>query len=257
MHAKTSHRTAAFVLHTLDYGESDRIVTFYTADFGKLKGIAKGARRSKRRFVNALEPFSCLEILFSRRGRDTLALIEDCTPICHYETVRADLESTLVASYLIDLTDQFTPEGKRQTDIYQLLEGFLALVAEGRSSEGLWRFFELRLLKLTGYEPVLDRCLSCLVPLKPEESYHFAVREGGLKCRRCCENPYDTLPISLGTIRTLLLGKEMDLGKLHRLVISPQAARESRTILAAFIRHVLGRELKSVNVLNEIRRLGI
>ena len=69
MHAKTTHRTAAFVLRVLDYGESDRIVTFYTEDFGKLKGIAKGAKRSRRRFANALEPFSCLEILFSRRGR--------------------------------------------------------------------------------------------------------------------------------------------------------------------------------------------
>ncbi|MBW2672896.1 MAG: DNA repair protein RecO, partial [Deltaproteobacteria bacterium] len=52
------HKTPAFVLHFLNYGEADRIVTLFTREFGKLKGIAKGARRSKKRFANAIEPFS-------------------------------------------------------------------------------------------------------------------------------------------------------------------------------------------------------
>lgn len=255
MHAKTTHRTAAFVLRALDYGESDRIVTFYTEDFGKLKGIAKGAKRSKRRFVNALEPFSCLEVLFSRRGRNALALIEDCTPIRHYASVRADLERTLVASYLIDLADQFTPEGKTETEIYRLLAGFLDLVSEGPISEHLRRFFELRLLKLTGYEPVLDRCLSCRAPLDPQRTYRFFPQDGGVKCGRCGGDPYDALPISIGALRTLLLGKEMALDKLSRLTVSPQAAREMQAVLATFIRHHLGRDLKSLQVLNEIRKL--
>ncbi|HOD27969.1 MAG TPA: DNA repair protein RecO [Syntrophales bacterium] len=257
MHAKTTLRTAAFVLRVLDYGESDRIVTFYTEDFGKLKGIAKGAKRSRRRFANALEPFSCIEILFSRRGRDGLALIEDSTPICHYASVRADLERTLIASYLIDLTDQFTLEGKRQADIYRLLAGFLDLVAQGPALESLWRFFELRLLKLTGYEPVLDRCLACRSLVDPDQSYQFVPREGGLKCGRCGTATYDALPISIGTIRTLLLGRDLDLAKLPRLVVSPQTARESQAVLTAFIRHHLGRDLKSMQVVSEIRKLCI
>lgn len=56
MKARTQYRTEAIVLRLLDYGESDRIVTFYTAGFGKLRGIARGARRSRKRFANALEP---------------------------------------------------------------------------------------------------------------------------------------------------------------------------------------------------------
>ena len=57
MNKRTSHKTEAIVLRCLDYGESDRIVTFYTRDYGKLRGIAKGARRSRKRFANALELF--------------------------------------------------------------------------------------------------------------------------------------------------------------------------------------------------------
>jgi len=76
MNTRVVHKTSAIVIHSLDYGESDRIVTFYSSDFGKIKGIAKGARRSKIRFSNALEPRRYCNIIFSKKGRGTLALIE-------------------------------------------------------------------------------------------------------------------------------------------------------------------------------------
>jgi DNA repair protein RecO (recombination protein O) len=96
--ARTLQQTEAIVLRVIDYGESDRIVTFCTADFGKIRGIAKGARRSRKRFVNTLEPFSCSRVHFSRRGPDTLALIEGCDVLSHFPGIRADLEKTLAAS---------------------------------------------------------------------------------------------------------------------------------------------------------------
>ena len=65
MKPRISCKSEAIVLRSIDYGESDRIVTFYTADFGKVKGIAKGAKRSSKRFANTLESFSRLQLLFS------------------------------------------------------------------------------------------------------------------------------------------------------------------------------------------------
>src|SRR5512139_777880 len=101
MNARQLYQTEAIVLRLLDYGESDRIVTFCTADFGKIRGIAKGARRSRKRFANALEPFSFSRIRFSRRRPENLALIEDCDGLCHFPSIRNDLEKTLAASYMI------------------------------------------------------------------------------------------------------------------------------------------------------------
>ena len=113
MNTRVVHKSPAIVLHGLDYGESDRIVTFYTHDFGKLKGIAKGARRSRKRFSNALEPFSYGNIIFSKKGRGTLALIEGIDIINHHAKIREDLGNTLMSSYLIELIDKFTLEGKK------------------------------------------------------------------------------------------------------------------------------------------------
>lgn len=257
MNPRISYKTEAIVLRSLDYGESDRIITFYTSDFGKVKGIAKGARRSKKRFANVLELFSRLQLLFSRGHYDGLALIEEGAIIDHYPQIRNDLHKTLFASYMMDVTDQFTVENKKNAELFRLVQGFLELMALGGASEDLVRFFEMRLLKLAGYEPVLDRCVACKTPVGNGEFYHFSVRDGGLKCGCCSPQNYDSLRVSTGTVKSLLLGKDMEGEKLCRLRLSEQSARESRLLLGRFIEHLLGKEVKSLHVIREIREMGI
>ena len=254
---RSSHKTTAIILNSLDYGESDRIVTFYTGEFGKLKGIAKGARRSKKRFPNALEPFSLLHVIFSKRERDTLVLIENCDIINHHSGIRENLDKTLVSSYLLELTDKFTQEGKKDMALFQLLKNFLHMIDTGIYSEELIRFFEIRLLKLSGYEPIFDRCMLCNKPVSHEELYRFVPSKGGIKCKTCHQNSFDSVPVSVGTIKALLLGKEIGIQKINRISLSDQSAQESKIILSRFIHHLLGTELKSLHVLNQIRKMGI
>jgi DNA repair protein RecO (recombination protein O) len=256
MIARVPQKTEAIVLRLLDYGESDRIVTFCTPELGKLKGIAKGARRSRKRFANALEPFSRLEIQFSQRGADRLALIEGAQVLCHYPAIRADLEKTLMASYLIDLADQFALEGKGHETLFDLVAGFLSLFESEPAPETLLRFYEIRLLKLAGYDPALEACLGCRAPVASGGAYHFHLAAGGLYCSQCRPAGADTLPVSLGTIRTLQLCRDLEMDHYSRLVWSDTVALEGRRLLARFLRHILGKELKSVQVLNEIRKLA-
>ncbi len=257
MNTRVVYKTLAVVIHSIDYGESDRIITFYSMDFGKVKGIAKGARRSKKRFPNALEPMSYCNIIFSQKGRGTLALIEGCDVVDHHANIRGDLHKTLLASYLTELVDKFTLEGKRNVDLFKLLLNFLDLIDTGGCSEALARFFEIRLLRLTGYEPVLERCVTCKRPVGGEMMYHFTIRDGGLRCNACHRNNPDSIYISLETIRTLLLGKEIDITKISRIAFSDRAAQECRDLLVGFIHHLLGKEIKSFLVLNNIQKMGI
>ena len=257
MNNRTNYETEAIVLRTLDYGESDRIVTFYTTEFGKVKGIAKGARRSTKRFANTLEPFSRLQLLFSRRRPEGLAFVEAGSVVNHYPRIREDLKKTLYASYLVDITDQFTLENKTNPELFRLVNDFLELINQGSVSEDIVRFFEMRLLRLVGYDPVLDRCVACQRPVENGNMYHFSVRERGLKCGTCSPRDYDFLGVSTGTVKSMLLGKDLEREQLCRLVLSEQGASESRRFLERFITHLLGKEVKSLHVLREIRELGI
>lgn len=257
MGEKKTYKTSAIVLRTMDYGESDRIVTFFTSDYGKLKGIAKGARNSRKRFVNTLDPFCCSELLFSQRRPDTLAFLEGCDMIDHYGDIRTHLEKTVFASYLIELVDAFTLEGKKNSALYELLQDFLGLMNRTDTPAGMARFIEIRLLKLIGYDPVLDRCVGCQAPITSTNGYQFQSLAGGLKCSACSPGDHSHITVSTGTIRTLLLARDMPLDKLGRIVISGQTALESRQILSRFILHLLGRELKSLQVLDQIQQMRL
>jgi DNA repair protein RecO (recombination protein O) len=255
MNTRESHKTTGFVLRTLSYSESDLIITFYSHDFGKLKGIAKGAKRSKKRFANVFEPFSLTNIIFSRRNRDTLAFIESCDIIDHHHAIRQDMEKTLIASYFIDLTDHFSPEGKKNEKIFHLLKNFLQMLGREEASDAAVRFFEMRLLKLAGFEPAIDRCIVCKMPVINGNLYYFHAHEGGIKCSACAKPQRYEQPVSAGTVRTLLLGKEMDIDKIKLISITDSLAMESRNILIGFISYVLGHEVKSLKVMEQVRKL--
>lgn len=257
MKTRTTHKTEAIALRFLDYGESDRIVTFYTRDYGKISGIAKGARRSRKRFANSLEFFCCSQIVFSRRGRDSLVFLEESHVERYFEHIRTDLEKTLISSYMIELTDQFTLEDKKSASLFQLLYDFLEQVDAGVCNDALLRFFEIRLLKNAGYQPVLDRCTVCQRPLNAETVYHFQARAGGLCCEACQPLGEASMRVSPGTAKTLTMGCDMEPAKVNRLMMSELAARESRQLLIHFIRHLLGKELKSYQILNQIRKMGV
>ena len=122
-------------------------------------------------------------------------------------------------------------------------------------TDSFLRFFEIRLLRISGYDPVLDHCLGCKKTIGHQGSYLFDSIKGGLTCEDCGSGNPDAIPVSLGTIRTLILGREMEIDRLCRLFLTGRSADESRRFLAHFIRHILGKELRSAHVLNEIRRL--
>jgi DNA repair protein RecO (recombination protein O) len=98
--------------------------------------------------------------------------------------------------------------------------------------------------------------MACKKPVGEEVIYHFAMRDGGLRCNVCHQKNSDSLYISLGTIRTLLLGKEIDTARINSIGFSDQTAQESRDVLVGFIHHLLGKEVKSFLVLNDIQKMG-
>ncbi|HPL62573.1 MAG: DNA repair protein RecO [Syntrophales bacterium] len=256
--SRTQYKTSAIMIRSLDYGESDRIVTFFTEEFGKVKGIAKGAKRSRRRFVNALEPFSRSELLFSRRSSEGLALIEQCDVTDHFAGIRSELETTLAASYLVDLLDRFSVEGKRNPDLFRYATDFLREIDQGGISEPMIRIFEMRLLKFAGYEPRLDRCKICGRPLEEMGYAVFVPAEGWLRCRGECasrspDKGSDGIAASIGTVMTLLAGMQLPVEKARRLVLTGRQAEEGRALLTGFIRHLLGSEPPSYRVLEEVK----
>ncbi len=247
------HQTPAVVIGSIDYGESDRIVTFFTSGFGKIRGIAKGAKRSKKRFPNRLEPFTYIKLSFFEKENSSLVRIESCDFINPWTKIREDLAKIAYASYLLELIREMAAERQKTPEVFELLIHFLSLIESEEISERLLRIFEIRLLSLLGYRPELECCALCKQKVR-EDSFSFSLRRGRIICPECREKEEGLLPLSAGTAQTLIKTLEMDLDKLSRLVFSQKALDESREILPKFISYQINKDLKSLKFLEEIEK---
>jgi DNA repair protein RecO (recombination protein O) len=239
------NNTLAMVLGSTDYGESDRIITFYTADYGKVKGIAKGVRKSRRRFVNKLEPFSSIHLSFFHKENRELVRVEECKIMYDFSNIKTDIENLSYGSYMLELLGAMTREGQKNKPVFNLLLKFLEMLDEGENPEKVVMFFEMRLLSILGYHPHIDRCVTCMNVPGGGKMYYFSSKRGGIVCEDCKGGLSMLIPISTGTVRFLLSASRIDLNKLNRLIPNTVIMREGRLVLNDFIRYHIGKELKT------------
>lgn len=151
----SSEHCHAIVLTNLSYGESDLIVTLFTLEHGKLRGFARGARASRRRFGGSLEPANRLELLLTPKD-EGLSRIERIEANLTTPGLRERLESLALALYACELTDALAPEGHPLPRLFRLLTALLEHSAQTPGSMEDRCFFEINLLNILGYRPLLD-----------------------------------------------------------------------------------------------------
>jgi len=184
-------QTEAFVLRTRAYGESDVIAVLLTADHGKLAGIARGARRSKKRFAGpALEPFQQLTVRFARRPHADLAFLHECRIVRSHHGIAADLPTFAWASYLCELSEVMTPERDPCPELFAAFESTIALLAAsvseptGARPDVIAHRFIIGLLDWAGWGPDFDVCGRCSADMEPALRPIVDPRGSGLMCAR-------------------------------------------------------------------------
>ena len=147
-----TERAEGIVLRRQTVTDSSLIVTWYTREFGKLKTVAKGARRIKGPFQGKIDLFYRDEIVFLRSKRSDLHLLHDCFLEEAHARLRQSVESLTAASYVSELVDLATEREDPNEGIYKLLATVLE-VLESRHDGVLLIWFELRLLAAAGWKP--------------------------------------------------------------------------------------------------------
>ncbi|MFQ5903116.1 MAG: DNA repair protein RecO [Candidatus Binatia bacterium] len=244
--------TPAIVLRSWPYGESDKIVSFLTERHGKVTGIAKGAKRSRKRFVNTLEPFSLVNLRFQDRPHSTLAFVHACDLIRGFKDLTTSLEKIAHASYLVEIADGLTGEREENRPLFEHLREGLIFVEERGTFLSFLTFFELKLLKLSGYQPMLEHCRRCGRGWQPhlQAKWRFSPRDGGILCEFCSTFRKEAMPLSLEAINALTDLQNSNGILSHHLSLPPTVLKESRSVLLRFIQFQINRELKSAPFLD-------
>lgn len=245
--------TPAVVVRARVFGESDKIVTFLTRDLGKLSGIAKGAKHSKRRFVNVLEPFMHVSLRVRLRPTSDLAFISACEMIDAPHSFTRDLRKFAYASYILELTDLMVRGREAGPETYELARDALALLDRTEAEVGLLRGFELQLLRLTGYEPALDRCRRCGAVAAADVGMYAQPARGGLLCAGC-RGEGRSYVISRATLDRLsvLQQTSFDAADVSAFALLPGIAAEARALLRSFFAATVSLPLVSERLIDEL-----
>jgi len=244
------YRTRAIVLKRREQGEADRVITVFTPGMGKRTYMARGVRKSASRKAGHLEPFTHTALMLAK-GK-TWDIITAAETVTSFRVLREDLDMAAHAYYFSELIDVFTQEQDSHPQLFDLLLKSLEWLEESPNPAILARWYELRLLRLVGFQPQLFACVECGDDIQPVTNY-FSLEQGGVLCPRHGEGARGAEPIAVGTLKVLRYLQSQPYNAVAQLQLSPGRIRQMEKVLAGHIRYVLERRLKTPRFINLIR----
>jgi DNA repair protein RecO (recombination protein O) len=253
MPRERTYRTEAIVLRRSDFGEADRLLTLFSAEHGKVRAVGKGARKPQSRKTGHVELFMRSKFLIAE-GRD-LDIVTQAEMVEAYAPLRDNLVRATYASYAVELLDRFTVDEDPHRDIYELLATALNWFANSPVDDLMLpaRYYELRLLSLTGFQPRLFNCLHCGEPIQ-EQDQAFSADLGGLLCPNCMEIDPRARPISAVAVKVTRYLQTRPWDTVGQLRLRPAVLHEIERVMHAYLTHILERDLKSSDFLHRLRR---
>jgi DNA repair protein RecO (recombination protein O) len=245
-----SFRSEAIVLRHADWGEADRLLTLFTREMGKVRALAKGARKVRSRKAGHLEPFTHVRLLLAK-GRDLLIVTQADTVDAHLP-LRDNLERTGNAAYVVELLDRFVYEEGENLTIFRLLTETLARLD---SEPDIWlavRYYEMRLLDALGFRPQLFKCANCEAEIKPEDQY-FAAAQGGVLCPRCGAGLPGVRPVDVETLKYLRHFQRSSYLVARRAKPALATQRAVEALMQYYLTFLLERGLNSPEFIRQVR----
>ncbi len=239
------------VLRHSDWGEADRLLTIFSREQGKLRCVAKGARKLLSRKAGHLEPFTRVTLLLARGSE--LWIVTQAETVDAFLPVREDLERTATAAYVVELLDRFTYEEGENFHLYQLLVDTLQRVATEEDLFLAVRYYEIHLLDILGFKPELFRCVRGREEIKAEDQY-FSFLLGGVVCPKDRPGVEDARPVSMLALKYLRHLQRSTYAEAKKAAPSPTVRVEMESLLSYYITFLLERNLNSPGFLREVKK---
>ena len=241
-----TYRDQAIVLRTQKLGEADRIITLLTREHGRVRGVAKGVRRTKSKFGARLEPASFVDIqLYTGKTFDVVTQVESLENFG--DALASDYQKWTIASAILEASERFTSnEGEPALQQFLLLTGALkALAHESHDPSLILDAYLLRSLSVAGYAPSMTICSRCEAP-GPHR--FFSLVGGGSVCNSCKPPASATAsPETLKLMADLLTGdwESADASE-------PRNRREASGLITAYLQWHMERNLKSLPMVERV-----
>ena len=247
-------KTRAVVIGSVPLGESDRIVTFFSRDVGKVRGIARAARRMRSRFGSALELLTLGDLVFFDGGRSDLVQVDHFDIVHPFERVRGHLDRLGQAAWMVECVARLTADRDPNVTVYNVLLRALRSVEDGVSPRRAATAFGLRCVDALGHRLRIDACVGCGRRANPTgASIAIDVEAGGVTCAGCAGRTRGTVRVEASTLWALRQLRSTSWADAMR---RPLGATEDhvREIVDLHVTGLAGQPVRAARFLREIER---
>ncbi|HEY0710438.1 MAG TPA: DNA repair protein RecO, partial [Polyangia bacterium] len=231
-------------------GESDQVVTLLGRNTGRISAMARGARKSARRFAGGLGLAASGEAVFRERAGAELALLESFDVRQGRHSLGADLGRTAQAGYVAELCGELCAARQPEVAVYDLLESFLDALDERGAHVARLRTFELALLTHLGIGPTFSGCIACGRADLADEIVRLDLAHGGIACRGCARGG---TPIHPPVRRALERLAAVSLAEAETMTFDRDVANATRVATGELVAQHLSRPLKSLEFLRKMQ----
>jgi DNA repair protein RecO (recombination protein O) len=167
----------AIVLRTYPFRESDLLVTLFTRSEGKVRGVARAAKKSRRRFGGALEPLTHVKVTYEDRERQELARLDACEVFDSPLTSEVSYPRAVALGHIAELLDELLPDREANDAVFRLALSVLKQI-KGDEFRLPITYFDLWMARLMGYLPEISECITCGRVLNGSRAYFHALADG-------------------------------------------------------------------------------
>lgn len=247
MRGQGLYREQGIVLRSIRLGEADRIVSVYTQSSGRVRMVAKGARKMKSRFGGRLDAFTHVDLMLYR-GRD-LDVVSQAEIVGRFPRLRADYPAFTAAAAMADAVERTTPERERNVRLFVLfLGGLRALEAGADDPSLLAHAFLAKVTSLAGLHPVLTACANC----GGARTEAFSFSAGGAVCVSCLHRSDPRVSPDVLVAWGRLIAEDWD--TLRALRPDPAVHRELAGLLLGFVQWQMENRFRAFGLLAQPTR---
>jgi DNA repair protein RecO (recombination protein O) len=243
------HTVQGIVLRAIDYGEGNKILRLMTREAGKVGVMARGAKKVKSRFGAISQLFTCGEFVYFKSGG--LGTLSSAEIVRAHHGLREDLMKSAYASYLAEMVDRMLEDGEGGAALYDQLSAALAAIEEDKDAQVVTHIFEMQMLMLSGYAPVLDKCVSCGGRTEP---FAFSAQHGGLLCMLCLHKDAHGIRLTEGALRLLRLFTGVDIRRLGATSVKAETKAVLKRCMRAYMDAHIGVAWKSRDFLDQMEK---
>jgi len=238
-------KTPAIVLRHYNSGEADKLLVLYSIKYGKIKAIAKGARKTRSKYGSSVEPFSHNELMLYKKEGKELYTITGCNTVQSHSNLREDINFFVTASYIAELVDKMTEENDAHPEIFLMLDEVLSAITEACREKAML-VFTVKLLLLSGYKLCLDRCACCgMIAKRVLERVKFSPVQGGIICPKCQLRDLDAKNILWQYVDYINKFENMAVSKIDSIELSLLHKKELSDIIHSYLFCHISGELKT------------